>query len=131
MTCFCWNTLSSVRLRNSVMRYTLASILLLSMSMANAAELTLAWDNAEPLAGQEITGTEVRVDGVTIGTTEAEEFVVDLTNYPVGESLSFTVRHVGTVNGIAAVGLETEPLIYTIAEPIRPPVSIRIEITIN
>jgi hypothetical protein len=95
-------------------RYSLLFILCLLTNTSLA--ITIAWNNATPLAGQTIDGTQVLIDGGVVGQSATETYDADLSAYAPGQTLEFQVRHFGTVNGADAVGIATPPLAYTIPD---------------
>ena len=101
-------------------------------TVSHAAQLTLAWDNAQPLEGQTITGTEILIDGLVVGESQGESFTVDLSDYALqpGDQITFTARHVGTINQVPARSGESEPLVYTMSEALAAP-TLRIQIIID
>ena len=101
-------------------------------TVSHAAQLTLAWDNAVPSEGQTITGTEILIDGLVVGESQGETFTVDLSDYALqpGDQITFTARHVGTINQFPARSSESEPLVYTMTESLAAP-TLRIQIIID
>lgn len=93
-------------------RVFIASLLALSWCVTYA--VTVAWDNAQPLPGQTITGTEILVDGSLVGSTDQATLTIDDSGWTPGD-YAITARHVGTVDGSPASSDETPPLVYTVA----------------
>lgn len=95
------------------MRISLACMMLL-VAIGSQATIDITWDNATPLANQTIDGTEIRVDASPVGTTTADTYAIDDTDWAPGD-YDITVRHFGTVDGAPAVSPDSNTLVYTIA----------------
>lgn len=88
---------------------------LITLAYTANAVVTVAWDNATPLANQTITGTEIFVNGSSVGATDEQTYAIDDSGWLPGV-YAITARHIGTVDGIAAVSAQTSPVVYTMAD---------------
>ena len=95
------------------------ALLLVSMLTHSATAATcqgatgFAWDNATPQANQTIDATEVLVDGQTVDSTTLDTYPCDDLTLSPGD-YTLTVRHTGTVDGVAAFGAESNQVPFTV-----------------
>lgn len=88
---------------------------LMWLAASAAGAVNIAWDNATPLQGQTISGTEILVDGAAIGQTSEETYAIDDSGWLPGD-YNLNVRHVGTIDGSAAVSDLSNTVVHTIAQ---------------